>query len=73
MVSGSMSSILQPWQLLFLILSGLVNRRQQEIIEFQNAQIRILMEKMGRKKAPGRPSVPAGTPSSCRCAHTWKE
>ncbi len=45
-----MSFILQPWQLFFLILSGLVNRRQQEIIEFQNAQIRALMEKMGRKR-----------------------
>ena len=49
-VSGSMSFILRPWQLFFLILSGMVNRRQQEIIEFQNAQIRILMDKMGRKR-----------------------
>jgi putative transposase len=45
-----MSFILHPWQLFFLIWSGLVNRRQQEIIEFQNAQIRILMDKMGRKR-----------------------
>ena len=45
-----MNFILRPWQLFFLILSGMVNRRQQEIIEFQNAQIRILMEKMGRKR-----------------------
>ncbi len=45
-----MSFILHPWQLFFLILSGLVNRRQQEIIEFQNAQIRILMDRMGRKR-----------------------
>ncbi|MFT5040112.1 MAG: putative transposase [Hyphomicrobiaceae bacterium] len=45
-----MSFILRPWQLFFLILSGMVNRRQQEIIEFQNAQIRILMEKMGRRR-----------------------
>jgi putative transposase len=28
----------------------MVNRRQQEIIEFQNAQIRILMDKMGGKR-----------------------
>ncbi|MFT4549974.1 MAG: putative transposase [Verrucomicrobiales bacterium] len=45
-----MSFILRPWQLFFLVLSGLVNRRQQEIIEFQNAQIRILMDKMGSKR-----------------------
>ena len=45
-----MNFILHPWQLLFLILSGWVNRRQQEIIEFQNAQIRALMDKLGRKR-----------------------
>jgi len=45
-----MNFILKPWQLFFLILSGWVNRRQQEIIEFQNAQIQALMDKMGRKR-----------------------
>ena len=45
-----MSFILHPWQLFFLILSGLVNRKQQEIIESQNAQIRTLMDKMGRRR-----------------------
>ena len=45
-----MSFVLRPWQLFFLILSGFVNRRQQEIIEFQNAQIRALMDKMGRRR-----------------------
>ena len=45
-----MNFILKPWQLFFLILSGWVNRRQQEIIEFQNAQIQALIEKMGRKR-----------------------
>ena len=45
-----MSFVLRPWQLFFLILSGWVNRQQQEIIEFQNAQIRALIEKMGRKR-----------------------
>ena len=34
-----MKFVLQPWQLFFLILSGWVNRQQQEMIEFQNAQI----------------------------------
>ncbi len=32
-----MNDILKPWQLLFAILSGWVQRRQQQIIEFQNA------------------------------------
>ena len=45
-----MRFILQPWQLFFLILSGLVNRRQQDIIDFQNAQIQALMDKLGRKR-----------------------
>ncbi|MFT5410149.1 MAG: putative transposase [Verrucomicrobiales bacterium] len=45
-----MDFILRPWPLFFLILSGLMNRRQQEIIECQNAQIPILMDKMGRRR-----------------------
>jgi hypothetical protein len=45
-----MNFILRPWQLFFLILSGLVNRQQQQIIEFQDAQIRALMDRMGRKR-----------------------
>jgi transposase InsO family protein len=45
-----MNLILHPWQLLFLILSGWVNRQQQEIIGFQNAQIRALMDNLGKKR-----------------------
>ena len=48
--SDPMRFVLQPWQLFFLILAGWVNREQQAMIEFQNAQIRILMQKMGRKR-----------------------
>ena len=48
--SAPMRFVLRPWQLFFLILAGWINRQQQEIIEFQNAQIRILMKKMGRKR-----------------------
>ena len=44
-----MNFVLRPWQLFFICLSGWVNRQQQEIIEFQNAQTQALMEKMGRK------------------------
>ena len=48
--SRPMRFVLQPWQLLFLILAGWVNREQQAMIEFQNTQIRLLMEKMDRKR-----------------------
>jgi hypothetical protein len=32
-MGGYMNFVLHPWQLFFLILSGFVNRRQQEIID----------------------------------------
>jgi hypothetical protein len=49
-ISDSVNSVLRPWQLVVMILAGWVNRRQQEIIEFQNAQIQTLMNKLGRKR-----------------------
>jgi cell shape-determining protein MreC len=49
-ISESVNSVLRPWQLVVMILAGWVNRRQQEIIEFQNAQIQALMNKLGRKR-----------------------
>lgn len=55
-----MDFILRPWQLFFLILSGLVNRKQQEIIEFQDAQIRALVDRMDSGRAS------AWDPGSCR-------
>ncbi len=45
-----MSFILQPWQLLVLILAGWVNRQQQEIIEYLRTENRILRESHGRKR-----------------------
>ena len=45
-----MNVVLQPWQLLFAILSGWVHRRQQEIIEFQNTEIISLMQSQGKKR-----------------------
>jgi putative transposase len=45
-----MRFVLQPWQLFSRILADWINRQQREAIEFQNAQIRVLMEKMGRKR-----------------------
>jgi len=49
-ISDFVNSVLRPWQLVVMILAGWVNRQQQEIIEFQNAQIRAFMKKMGRKR-----------------------
>jgi len=45
-----MSFILQPWQLFFVILAALVNRRQQQVNEFQRVQIEVLLEKLGKKR-----------------------
>ena len=45
-----MNIVLPPWQLLFVVLCGWVNERQQQIIEFQNAQIETLLQKLGKKR-----------------------
>jgi transposase InsO family protein len=41
---------LQPWQLLFLILAGWVNRRQQDAIEYLRTEKRVLREQLGNKR-----------------------
>jgi hypothetical protein len=46
----NMSFLLQPWQVLLATLCGMVNQRQQQIIEFQNAQIEALLKKLGKKR-----------------------
>ena len=45
-----MNFVLQPWQLAFVALSAWMNQRQQQIIEFQNAQIEALLKKLGKKR-----------------------
>ena len=45
-----MNFILASWHITFAALSGWVNQRQQQIIEFQNAQIEALMQKLGKKR-----------------------
>ena len=45
-----MSFILQPWHILLASICGLVNQRQQQIIEFQNAHIKALLKKLGHKR-----------------------
>jgi transposase InsO family protein len=45
-----MKSLLQPWQLLLLILAGWINRRQQDVIEYLRAENRVLREKLGKRR-----------------------
>ena len=45
-----MSFLLTPWHILLAVLCGLLNHRQQQIIEFQNAQIEAFLKKLGRKR-----------------------
>lgn len=45
-----MSFILQPWQLLLVILASLVNQLQQQIIEFQRTEIELLKKRLGKKR-----------------------
>ena len=45
-----MTFILQPWQLFCLILSGWVNRYQQQVIDFYISQTKALLESQGRKR-----------------------
>ena len=45
-----MSLLLQPCHILLAALCGMVNERQQKIIEFQNAQIETLLKKLGKKR-----------------------
>jgi hypothetical protein len=45
-----MSFLLQPWHMLLAVLCGMVYQRQQQIIQFQNAQIEALLKKFGRKR-----------------------
>jgi len=46
----TMSFLLQPWQLLLVILASWVNHQQQRIIQFQDEQIRSLLERQGKKR-----------------------
>lgn len=41
-----MSFLLQPWHILLAALCGLVKQRQQQVIEFQNAQIETLLKQL---------------------------
>ena len=45
-----MNFILQPWQLLLVILAGWIHQQQQRIIDFQRTEIDVLKEKVGKKR-----------------------
>jgi putative transposase len=45
-----MTFVLQPWHLLLTILAGLINREQQEIIEYLRAENQVLKEAHGRRR-----------------------
>src|SRR5437867_1951085 len=42
--------LLQPWQLLLLILAGWINHREQDVIEYLRAENRVLRKKLGKKR-----------------------
>ena len=51
MYSGRhMSFVLRPWQLLLMALAGWINQNQQQVVEFQNAQIQVLLTRLGKKR-----------------------
>ena len=45
-----MKFVLQPWQLIAILLAGWVNRQQQEAIDYLRTENDILKEKLGKKR-----------------------
>ena len=45
-----MNFVLQPWQLLFVILAGWVNRKQQQVIDYLRTENQVLREKLGKRR-----------------------
>ena len=45
-----MKSVLQPSQLLLLILAGWINRHQKEVLEYLRAENQVLKEMVGKKR-----------------------
>ena len=45
-----MKFVLQPWQLMLIILAGWINRQQQEVIEYLRTENVVLKEKLGKKR-----------------------
>jgi transposase InsO family protein len=49
-IRRNMKTLLQPWQLLLLILAGWINRTQQDAVEYLITENRILREQLGKKR-----------------------
>jgi putative transposase len=45
-----MTFVLQPWHLLLTILAGLINRQQQEVIEYLRTENQVLKEAHGKRR-----------------------
>ena len=45
-----MNFVLQPWHLLLTILAGLINRQQQEVIDYLRAENQVQKEAHGKKR-----------------------
>jgi transposase InsO family protein len=45
-----MNFVLQPWQLLVIILTGWLNRQQQAVIDFLLTQVQVLKETHGKRR-----------------------
>ena len=45
-----MKPLLQPWQLLLLVLAGWINHREQDVIEYLRTENRVLRKKLGKKR-----------------------
>jgi hypothetical protein len=53
-IRSHMKSVLHPWQLLFLILAGWINHQEQDVIEYLQAENRVLREKLYKKVTDAR-------------------
>jgi transposase len=49
-IGSTMNFVLQPWQLLLVVLAGWIHRQQQEIIEYLRTENQILREAHGKKR-----------------------
>ena len=49
-IGGLMNFVLQPWQLLVVILTGWLNRRQQAVIDFLLTEVLVLKESNGKRR-----------------------
>jgi transposase InsO family protein len=48
--TGTMTFVLRPWQLFFVVLASWVNREQQAIIEFYQVELDAMMKAQGKKR-----------------------